>query len=55
MNWIMEPVIDHITPKIKEHQHTFLSALVAAMSNKANLDKLNDFKEWRDAKPEGIV
>jgi len=31
-----------------------LSALVDAMSNKANMKKLNDFEEWRDAKPEEI-
>jgi len=24
------------------------------MSNKANMKKLNDFEEWRDAKPEEI-
>lgn len=54
MKWTMQPVLDHIKPQIKEHQHAFLSALVDAMSDKQNLEKLNDFEEWRDAKPEEI-
>jgi len=28
--------------------------LVDAMSDKKNIEKLNDFKEWRDAIPEEI-
>ena len=54
MEWTMQPVLDHIKPQITERQYAFLSALVAAMSNKANMEKLNDFAEWRDAKPEEI-
>jgi hypothetical protein len=54
MLWTMQPVLNHIKPKLTERQHTLLTALVAAMSDKQNLEKLNDFKEWRDAKPEEI-
>jgi hypothetical protein len=54
MEWTMQPVLDHIKPQITDHQHAFLSALVDAMSDKQNLEKLNDFPEWRDAKPEEI-
>jgi tetratricopeptide (TPR) repeat protein len=54
MNWTMQPVLDHIKPQITEQQHTLLSALVTAMSNKINMEKLNEFEEWRDAKPEEI-
>jgi hypothetical protein len=54
MGWTMQPVLDHIKPKLSEHQHAFLSALVDAISAKQNLEKLNEFPEWRDAKPEGI-
>ncbi len=54
MEWKMQAVLDHIKPQITEHQHAFLAALVDAMSNKANLEKLNDFAEWGDAKPEEI-
>jgi hypothetical protein len=31
-----------------------ISSLVDAMSNKENEEKLNDFEEWRNAKPEEI-
>jgi hypothetical protein len=54
MNWTMQPVLDHIKPQITEHQHALLSALVDAMSDKVNLEKLNEFEEWSDAKPEKI-
>jgi hypothetical protein len=47
----MQPVLDHIKPKLSKQQHALLSALVNAMSDKQNLEKLNDFVEWRDAKP----
>ena len=52
--WSMQPVLDHVKPQVTEHQHALLSAMVAAMSDKQNLDKLNEFEEWRDAKPEEI-
>jgi hypothetical protein len=54
MEWKMQPALDHIKPQITEHQYALLSALVAAMSYKANLEKLNDFEEWRNSKPEDI-
>jgi tetratricopeptide (TPR) repeat protein len=55
MEWTMHPVLNHIKPKLTERQYTLLTALVAAMSNKTNMEKLNYFEEWRDAKPEEIV
>ncbi|MBK6965754.1 MAG: tetratricopeptide repeat protein [Bacteroidales bacterium] len=54
MEWTMQPVLDHIKPQITIKQHALLSALVAAMSNKINLEKLNVIEEWRNAKPEEI-
>ncbi len=54
MEWKMQPVLDHIKPQITIKQHALLSALVAAMSNKINLEKLNVIEEWRNAKPEEI-
>ena len=54
MEWTMHPVLDHIKPKLTAPQHSLLTALVAAMSDKQNLEKLNHFEEWRDAKPEEI-
>lgn len=50
MGWAMQPILDHINPKITKTQHALLTALVAAMSDKQNLQKLNDFPEWRNAK-----
>jgi len=41
----MQPVLDHIKPQITEHQYALLSALVAAMSYKANMDNMNKFKQ----------
>jgi hypothetical protein len=54
MEWTMQPVLDHLKPKLTEQQHKLLSGLVDYMSYKQNLEKLNDFEEWRDAKPEKI-
>ena len=54
MKWTMQPVLDHIKPHITEHQHALLSALVNAMSDKQNLEKLNVFEEWKNAEPEEI-
>jgi hypothetical protein len=54
MEWTMQPVLDHIKPQLTEQQHALLSALVDAMSDEQNLKKLNEFNEWRDAKPEEI-
>jgi tetratricopeptide (TPR) repeat protein len=48
--WTMLPVLDHIKPKLTEHQYALLTALVDAMSDKQNLAKLNDFEVWRNAK-----
>lgn len=55
MDWTMQPVLDHIKPKLTEQQYALLSALIDAMSDKQNIKKLNDFAAWRDAIPEEIV
>jgi tetratricopeptide (TPR) repeat protein len=54
MEWTMQPVLDHIKPQITEHQHALLCALVDAFSFKEKVDILNNFEEWRDAKPEEL-
>lgn len=48
MHWTMQPVMDAIKGKVTEREHTFLSALVDALSDRKNLDKLNEFAEWRE-------
>ena len=52
--WTMKPVLDHIKPQITEQQHAFLSTLVDSLSEKKNVEKLNEFPEWRDATPEEL-
>ena len=54
MEWTMKPVMDHLVPKITPAQHQFLIALVDALSNKQNLEKLNEFSEWRNSVPKDI-
>lgn len=54
MEWAMQPVLDHIKPRLTEQRYALLSALVDAMNDKTNLQKLNDFEEWRNAKQEEI-
>ena len=54
MEWTMQPVLDHIKPKLTEQQHALLSALIDAMSDKQNLEKMNKFEAWRNAIPEEI-
>jgi len=54
MVWTMKPVLDHIKPQITEQQHAFLSAIIDALNDKKYLERLNNFEEWRDAKPEEL-
>jgi hypothetical protein len=54
MDWRMKPVLEQIEPQIKESQFTLLSTLVDVLSHSINIEKLNDFAEWRDAKPEEL-
>jgi tetratricopeptide (TPR) repeat protein len=50
VEWTMQPVLDHLKPKLSESQHAFLSALVDAMSFQDNVGKLDEFPEWRNSK-----
>jgi hypothetical protein len=54
MEWTMQPVLDHIKPKITDQQYAFLSVLVDALNAKQNLDKLNEFEDWRKVRMEQI-
>lgn len=51
MEWTMTPVLEHLKPKLAPENHAFLTALVAAMSDKENLSSLDQFPQWREAKP----
>ena len=54
MEWTMDPVLDHLKPKLTLEDHALLSALVAAMSDKQNLTALDQFPQWREAKAEPL-
>jgi tetratricopeptide (TPR) repeat protein len=54
MDWSMNIVLTHIKHQISDYQFSFLSALVGALSAKQNIEKLNEYSEWINAKPEKI-
>lgn len=47
----MEPVLNFIQSKISEYQCSFLASLVEAFSYGTANERLNEYQEWRDAKP----
>ena len=49
--WSMEPVLEHLKPKLEAKDHELLTALVAAMSNAEKIADLDKFEIWRKAKP----
>ncbi len=51
MKWTMQPVLDHLKPRLTDNDHALLTALVDAMSDRANVEKMDVFRQWRDAKP----
>lgn len=51
MVWTMDPVLTKLKLLLTEPRHSLLADLVAAMSYKGSLEKLNDYKVWRDAIP----
>jgi hypothetical protein len=54
MIWAMDPILDHLKPRLTASDHALLTALVAALSDRANLEKLDEFPEWQEAKPEPL-
>jgi hypothetical protein len=51
MEWSMNPVLDHLKPKLSASDHALLTALVDAMSFPDKLSTLDQFPLWRDAEP----
>ena len=51
MEWTMDPVLEHLRPKLSGESHALLTALVAALSNRDAMDGLEVFQEWRDQPP----
>ena len=54
MEWTMQPVIDHLHPKLEPQNAKLLSALVAALNDRTKLPELEYFPEWREAKLEPL-
>jgi hypothetical protein len=50
MEWAMDPVLAHLKPKLSDDALALLTALVAALSDSANLPALDRFPQWREAK-----
>ena len=51
MEWTMQPVLEHIRPKLPEESMNLLTALIAALNDSANLPALDAIPAWRDAEP----
>lgn len=54
MEWTIKPVLAISNQNLPNGNMLCLKLLVTAMSDKQNLEKLNEFEEWRNAKPEEI-
>jgi hypothetical protein len=49
MNWTIHPVIDHLRSRLGRKNHRFLIALADALSETRSVQKLERFREWREA------
>jgi hypothetical protein len=49
MNWTIHPVIDHLRSRLGRKNHRFLIALADALSETRSVQKLQRFREWREA------
>jgi nephrocystin-3 len=54
MGWTMEPVLEHLSSTLEPQNLELLTALVAALTDQANVEKLDAFSLWREAAPVGI-
>jgi tetratricopeptide (TPR) repeat protein len=54
MEWTMQPVLDHLKPRLSDNSHALLTALVAALSDRAYVEKLDAFSLWRDTAPQPL-
>jgi hypothetical protein len=49
--WDIAYFIEFLKPRLGEHNAAFLTALVAALNDRAKLPDLDRFPEWRDQPP----
>jgi tetratricopeptide (TPR) repeat protein len=54
MEWTMQPVLDHLNPKLEPQHAKLLTAFVAALNDRAKLPELDKFPEWRNATPQPL-
>ncbi|MBN2702766.1 MAG: hypothetical protein JXR23_01010, partial [Pontiellaceae bacterium] len=54
MEWTMQPVLDHIKPRLSNHDHDLLSALIDAFRSPDNLLNLDRFTAWENACPQPL-
>jgi len=49
LDWTIQPMLDHLRPRLGETNHEFLQALAEALSDTAALPCMNEFPQWCDA------
>jgi len=47
----MQPVLEHLKPRLTDDGHALLAGLVDTMGNRANVEKIDVFPVWREAEP----
>ena len=50
MEWTIQTVIEHLKPRLPPSHRALLEAVSPAMGDKKNLEKLNAFPRWFDAR-----
>jgi predicted Zn-dependent protease len=49
LEWAIQPVLDHLRPRLGETNYQFLTALARALSSATAIPHLDEFPQWRDA------
>ena len=45
--WTIQPMIDFLRPRLGDENFRFLTALAAALCGERNLERLEEFAQWR--------
>ena len=48
MDWSIQPMLDHVRPRLSRVDWRFLNALARTLSNSSNLPRLSQVPEWRN-------
>ena len=49
LDWTIHPMLDHLQTRLGEDDFPFLGALADALSNRADMSRLEEFAQWRNA------